>query len=136
MTFEYLQRVLVDAQLDVEDVGCCAILARNDLGEEFYLLTRSEMGWVEVIEYGPCTPDLDILPFNIQLLYDRFEFSQYKLEKRIDKFLNNPKRAITQAETTTFEKLKPLIRNPVDVVLKDIVPDNFDENEEEYTDDN
>ena len=40
MTFEYLQRVVVDAELNVDDIGQCVILGRNDIGEESYLLNR------------------------------------------------------------------------------------------------
>ena len=119
MKFEYLERVVVEASLEIEDIGNCCILCRNDIGEEFYLLTKTVMGWTEIIEYGPCTPDLDILPFNVQLLYDRFEWNQYKLEKRIDKFLNNPKRAITQAEESTLDVVLPCIKSPTDIIFKD-----------------
>ena len=118
-----MQRVVVDATLEIDDIGNCCLLCRNDIGEEFYLITKTVMGWIEVIEYGPCTPDLDILPFSVQLLYDRFEWNQYKLEKRIDKFLNNPKRAITQAEVSSLDVVLPLIstKNPADIIFKDYV---------------
>lgn len=133
-TFEYLERVVVEAQIDIDNIGDCALLCRNDIGEEFYFLTKSYMGFVEVLEYGPCTPDLDILPFNVQLNYDRFEYSQYKLEKRIDKFLNNPKRAITQAEVSTVPKILQSIRHIPTVMFSDYPMDEevniVDDNEE------
>ena len=58
MTFEYLQRIIVDAQLDVENIGECVIRGRNDLGEEYYLIIRTEMGWTEQLNYGPVTPEV------------------------------------------------------------------------------
>lgn len=122
MTFEYLQRIIVDAQLDVENIGECIILGRNDLGEEFYLIIRTDMGWTEQINYGPVTPDVDILPFNISMNYARFEFNQTKLMRAIDKFLNDPKKMITQAEVVELNDVQDAI---VDSVSK-IFPDRED----------
>ncbi len=132
MTFDYLRRVVVDGQLDVDDMGNCAILGRNDFGEEFYLFTKTELGWVELIEYGPRTPDIQLLPTAITLTYSRFEWNEGKLERLIDKWLNDGKRMISQAELTTHKKIKDLILNPVDIVLADI--DDEDEFEELLSD--
>lgn len=110
MTFDYLQRVVVDAQLNVDDIGQCAILGRNDLGEENYLIIRTEMGFTEMIMYGPVVPDLDILPFGVSMQYSRFDFNQSKIEKAIDRFLNDPKKCISQAEVVSIEDLNPVIQ--------------------------
>lgn len=106
MTFEYLQRIIVDAQLDVDNIGECVLLGRNDLGEEFYLIIRTDMGWTEQINFGPVTPEVDILPFNINLTYARFEFNQAKLMRAIDKFLNDPKKMITQADVVEIDSIQ------------------------------
>lgn len=106
MTFEYLQRIIVDAQLDVDNIGECVLLGRNDLGEEFYLIIRTDMGWTEQINFGPVTPEVDILPFNINLTYARFEFNQAKLMRAIDKFLNDPKKMITQADVIEVDSIQ------------------------------
>lgn len=117
MTFEYLQRVIVDAQLDVENIGECVISGRNDIGEEFYLIIKTELGWTEVLEYGPCVPDLELLPYNYNISYNRFEFNQGKLERIIDKFLNNPKRFISQAQVVELQDIMPFLVNPVDKIV-------------------
>ena len=109
MTFEYLQRVVVDAELNVDDIGQCVILGRNDIGEESYLLIRTEMGWTEQITVGPVCPDIEILPFNIAILYSRYEYNQGKIERAIDKFLNDPKKMISQAEVVTYDTISPQI---------------------------
>lgn len=119
MTFEYLQRIIVDAQLDVDNIGECVILGRNDLGEEFYLIIRTDMGWTEQINFGPVTPEIDILPFNINLTYARFEFNQTKLMRAIDKFLNDPKKMITQADVIEMD----LIQEGIHASLAKIFPD-------------
>ena len=117
MTFEYLQRVIVDAQIDVENIGDCVLLGRNDLGEEFYLIIRSDMGWTEQINFGPVTPEVDILPFNINLTYARFEFNQAKLMRAIDKFLNDPKKMITQADVIEFDAIQEHIQDAISKIF-------------------
>lgn len=117
MTFEYMQRVVVEANLEVDNVGDCVLQANNDFGNEYYLLIKTELGFSEVLEYGPCMPDIQILPLDYNISYSRFEYNQGKLERIIDKFLNNPKRVITQAKVTDYESIKEFLVNPVDKVF-------------------
>lgn len=128
MTFEYLQRVIVDAQIDIENIGDCAVLGRNDVGEEFYIIIKTELGWTELLEYGPIVPDFDLLPYNYNITYSRIEYNQTKIERAIDKFLNNPKRVISQAEVVNVNDIRHLLINPIDKVLPpSLKGDLFDE---------
>lgn len=133
MTFEYLQRVVVDAELNVDDIGQCVILGRNDLGEEHYLLIRTEMGWTEQISIGPVCPDIEILPFNVSLLYSRYEFNQGKIERAIDKFLNDPKKMISQAEVTSCDSIYPNVWASISKIFP-IEERGLFEDEQQYTD--
>ena len=119
MTFDYLQRVVVESQLEVDNIGECVLRANNDVAEEFYLIIKTELGWTEVLEYGPCVPDLDLLQMNYQITYNKFEFNQGKIERIIDKFLNNPKRVITQAAVVELEDIYDFLVNPIDKVFPD-----------------
>lgn len=114
MKFDYLQRVVIDAQLDVENVGECCLLGRNDVGEEWYLIVHSVLGVTEVIECGPVIPDLSILPPNVTIKYSRFDYNQGRIEKIIDKFLNDGQRLISQADVVDFESISSNIINPVE----------------------
>ena len=73
MTFDYMERVVVDGQLEVEDIGQCVIQANNDIGEEFYLIIKTDLGWTEILEYGPCVPDMELLQLNYQVKYGNGE---------------------------------------------------------------
>lgn len=117
MTFEYLQRVVVDATLEIDNIGECALQARNDLGEEFYLMIHTNTGWTEIIEYGPSTPDITLLPRSISYKYDRFEFNSAKIERLIDKFLNDGKRMISQAQIVEVDDIRDFIVSPLDKVF-------------------
>ena len=114
MTFEYLERVVVEAQIDIENIGDFNLLCRNDIGEEFYMIVRTELGWTELLEYGPYSPDLELLPLNYTVKYSRFEYNQGKLERAIDKFLNDPKRMISQAQIVEFDEIRDFLVNPID----------------------
>lgn len=114
MRFEYLQRVVVEADLEVENIGECVIEATNDIAEFFYLIIKTQLGWTEVLEYGPCLPDMDILSSNYNIKYSRFEFNSSKIERIIDKFLNEPKRVITQAKVTDLPSIIECLVNPID----------------------
>ena len=127
-TFDYLERVVVEGQLQVDDIGNCVLRARNDLGEEFYLFTRSEMGWVEVIEYGPCLPDLEILPMAVNLKYVRYEYSALKLERMIDKFLNDAKKLITQADEIDMSDIHPYIKMSLQKIFNEVEDDTKRDN--------
>ena len=117
MIFEYVQRVVVDATLDVDNIGECAIQARNDLGEEYYLMIKTVLGWTEIIEYGPACPDISMLPHTVNYKYDRFEFNSAKIERLIDKFLNDGKRMISQAQVVEVDDIRDFIVSPLDKVF-------------------
>ena len=117
MTFEYLQRVVVDGTLEIDNIGDCTIQGNNDIGEFFYLIIVTELGWTEILEYGPCVPDFDMLQANYQIKYQRIEYNQGKLERIIDKFLNDPKRLITQAKVVFTEDIIEDLVNPIDKLV-------------------
>ena len=117
-SYEYLSRVVVEATLEVDNPGQCVIRGRNDLGEEFYLVIRTELGFTEQFTYGPVTPEIDILPFSVALDYKRYEYSEYKIDKAIDKFLNDPKHGITQADEITIQEIIPSILQSVNKIIQ------------------
>lgn len=120
MTFEYLQRVVIDATLEIDNIGECVLQARNDIGDEYYLFIHTELGWTEVVEYGPAHPDISILPNSITYKYDRFEFNFGKIERIIDKFLNDGKRMISQASVVDVEDVRGFIISPLDKIFPPI----------------
>ena len=65
------------------------------------------------MEYGPATPDFDELPKSAFCSFERIEFDERKLNKKIREFLNNPKRGITQAlevdRSLAFDDCKSII---------------------------
>lgn len=114
MKFEYLQRVVVESELDVENTGECCIRGRNDFGEEFYLVIHSCMGSVSVLDYGPAHPDIEMLPDAVNIKFVRFDYSSHRIESMIDKFLNDGKKFITQAEVVNLDDIRDNMVHPID----------------------
>lgn len=116
MQFDYLQRVTVDASIDIEDIGNCAICAMNDSADEYYLVIQTEMGWTEVFEYGAIRSDMQTLPENVSMNYSRFEVNPKKISTIITKFLNNAKHFITQAQEIDKATARRSVRDIADYI--------------------
>ena len=112
-SFEYSFTRVAVGELEVEDLGNCVIEANDDIGNFWYLKIDTNMGWSKIFEYGPCTPDFQELPSSVICNFDRIEYNDIKLADRVRKFLNAPKRNITQAQEVTddemFDNIKDII---------------------------
>lgn len=109
--FDYMQVITVGAQIEVPDIGDCCILGRDDLGQEYYLVTKTKLGMTDIIEYGPALPDFEVLPKSVKYTFDRIDYSEFKIEKRIEKFLTG--HPITYAEVVLLEDIHEFIRSPI-----------------------
>ncbi len=96
MIFDYLRMIQSLDTIDIEDIGNTCINALNDTGQEWYLVIDTFEGWTKIKEFGPLIVDSNRIGsyFN----YDKYEYdySDKKISKVIEKFINNPKRDITQ----------------------------------------
>lgn len=103
--FEYFYSKSAFGELQVDDIGDCCIQANNDEGLFYYLLIETNLGWTKILEYGPATPDFDELPKSVSCNFSRIEFDEKKIFKRVDEFLNNRFRNITQAQVVDRDVL-------------------------------
>lgn len=114
MNFQYFVTKVVNASIEVEDMGSCAIQAFNDRGEEYNLIIETNLGVCRALTFGPVMPEFDLLPEKLHIQFERFNFSEKTVSKMINKFLNDPFKNITQAFTKTKEELLadlPNLRN-------------------------
>jgi hypothetical protein len=110
--FEYMMSIKAEADITVEDIGNCCLSAYTDLGFLYLLIIKTDSGNTEIIEYGPILEDLDTLPANVEYLYEKFQFSESKISRRISRFLVRDR--ITQVFEIEIEEAKDKIRNMVD----------------------
>ena len=116
MKFEYMYKIEKQSSIEIENIGNCALDVYNDLGFEWLLLVRTIEGTTEIIEYGPIVADLDYLPANVIYNYTRFDFKESKIRLRIEKFLTDGYRNITQAFEIEPQELKDKIKNLVEYI--------------------
>lgn len=96
MIFDYLRTTTALDTIEIEDIGNCAVNAMNDDAEEWFLIINTYEGWTETIEFGPLVVDDDDIKTYFK--YDKFssDYSEKKIGRSIDRFINDPKRMITQ----------------------------------------
>ena len=98
----------------IEDVGNVCLVARNDSGDIWILVIKTLLGFCYILEYGP----LNHNPLSQNYLISKFnklQYSEYKLTKRIDNFLNDPKRMITQVDECNEEEAFSYMKSVVEV---------------------
>ena len=114
MNFDYLIKIKKESSINIEDIGNCAIDVYNDLGFEWLLIVHTIEGMTHIIEFGPILPDIDYPPDKVVYTYDRINFSDKKIITRIQKFLTDGYRAITQAFEIDKKEAKDKMKNLVD----------------------
>lgn len=114
MTFDYFKVTSVNGELEIEDPGNCAIRAANDDGEEYYMIVETSLGSSRIFTYGPCVPDMDLLPKSVNCHFSRIIYSSVKINKAINDFLNDRFANITFAEvvepTQALQNCKSIIK--------------------------
>ena len=120
MKFEYLQTVQTNAEIDIDDIGNCALTAYTDNGRCTVLIIDTLLGSSRLFFYGPFNKDDPDTPLSyVQSYIKTIEYSPYKLVKEINSFINNARVQITQVFSVTREEALSLCRNIVDLV-KDV----------------
>ena len=109
-------------ELEIEDLGNCTIEASNDEGMFFYLQIKTSMGWTKITEYGPAMPDFAELPKSVYCAFSRIEYDDGKISKKINEFLNTPKRNITQAQVVEDFVMYDNCKSILEYIQ---VPENF-----------
>ena len=66
------------------------------------------MGTSNIIEYGPALPDFEILPKKVTYKFDREDYNENKLSKRIEKFLVSY--PVTFAQCVELEEISEFIK--------------------------
>lgn len=114
MQFEYLYKIEAMGTIEIEDIANCCVIATNDLYQEYILIIQTILGDTRVIKYGPKNTEFnEPCPF-INYTYNNFQYSQHKIIKIIDDFINDGKKGISQVQIVDIEEAKNHIKNLVD----------------------
>lgn len=121
MEFEYNEVRTTLATIEIEDIGNCCLLSRNELEEERYLIIQSILGETTVIYYGPIVPMIDVLPTKISYTYSRFDFDERKIIKTINTFMSDA----THVELCKLDYIREQVKNMIDMI--EDFPAEYDE---------
>ena len=113
MEFEYFYIQSVNASIDIDDPGNCAIAAYTDLGATYFLVIKTTLGTTNVFEYGPIIQGSNVLPKSVNCSFKRMEYRDTSIQKIIRTFLNNPAAKITQAIEIPVEQV---YENCIDII--------------------
>jgi hypothetical protein len=102
-TYEYLYEVKATGFLEIENIGEVCLVANNDFMQEQLLIIHTELGKTKIIQYGPVYVDNVQPPTNCIYTFTEIDFSDYKIDKTIEKFINDPKFRTTQVTQIEFE---------------------------------
>lgn len=102
-TYEYLYEVKATGFLEIENIGEVCLVANNDFFQEQILIITTEYGKTKIIQYGPTFVDNVQVPTNVSYTYSEIDFSDYKIDKTIEKFINDAKFRATQVRVIELE---------------------------------
>jgi len=110
-TYEYMHVTTAMDSIEIEDTGNCYIKAYNDEGFFWVLFIETYLGISTIIESGPFTDEC--IPNENSFIFYKysFEYKETKLDKIIDKFINNPSRIITQVFTVDEKEITECLDN-------------------------
>lgn len=103
-TYEYLYEVKATGFLEIENIGEVCLVANNDFLQEQVLIISTELGKTKIIQYGPFFVDNVQPPTNIMYTFSEIDFSEYKIDKTIEKFINDPKFRTSQVTVVSMEE--------------------------------
>lgn len=97
MEFNFDKQLTPQKQIEISNIGAFALEAWNETGMFYYFLIKTILGQSVIASCGPIVPDIDTIPSNFTIRLHKMPFSETRLIKFIDFFLNDRDRKITEA---------------------------------------
>jgi len=104
MIFDFDLREQYAQSLTIADFGNTCIQGIDGEGNEHYLILKTVMGKTHILEFGPICPDIEMLVPTFKIYYSKMTYSEKKLFKEIDLFLNDKKKGLTEAKEIDIEE--------------------------------
>lgn len=113
-SFEYLYTVKANDALDIDDIGNVCVHVLNDAGYEWYLIIETEMGRTYTKTFGPFHVDMpNCFSEGFSFYFSKSDYKESRICGMIDKFLNDPKKCISQAfvcdPVEAYDKLNEIV---------------------------
>lgn len=80
-------RIVDQEEFVIEDVANCALRFTYGCQAELYLIIVTISGQTYFFQYGPVAPEIYMLPFKYNVSFEKTEFKETKIMKRVYKVL-------------------------------------------------
>ena len=87
-SYEYNITSVAGDELKIEDTGNCTIKITDFEDKSSFLFISTELGYTTVVQFGPTAGRSNVRPYSIRWSYDYFEYSEYRIDKIINRFLS------------------------------------------------
>ena len=112
MLIDYAADRVFTKTLDIVDPGNCGIRCTSKDGLEYYIVTKTILGTIYIIKFGPVLPDNEALLPDFKLEYLAMDYKDNKIEMDFSKYVNDSRsRNITDLEVIEPEEALCLIPN-------------------------
>lgn len=102
MIFEYSATRTFNEMIDIVDIGNMALRCIKEKDAcEYFIITKTVFGKTSIIKFGPICPDIDMLIDGFEVEYKKMDYKESKIEKEIDKFINDFKKEVSLVEEIT-----------------------------------
>lgn len=119
MQFNYMYVQESMGSVEIDDIGNFCISVTNDFYKEWLMIVTTMYGITEVIQYGPLNIDFDELDSKVTYTYQRFDYSESKICKMVDYYINDNSKMTTQVTVIDFEDARNKIKSMVDYLCKE-----------------
>lgn len=74
-------------ELNIENIGNFAICAKNEVGQEYYMIVQTEAGMTRVMTYGPALMELPVTPCKSKMSFETLIYDSKKILSSVSRFL-------------------------------------------------
>jgi len=96
-------------EIEVEDLGNCALRCTNKDFEDYYICTQTIMGKTYILKFGPVVADINELTEDFDLSYKKIDYKEKVIEREINLLVNDAKKKINQVEIIKLEEALEMI---------------------------
>ena len=116
--FDYLYVLTPMDSITIAEVGQVTLKALNDDSYAWYIIVTTELGRTKIQTFGPILEGTNLFSFyGFNYNYREIDYKESTISKTIEKFINEPKRNITQCfeinQEEAIDRLKEVINTNV-----------------------
>lgn len=105
MIFDFDLQKSYAQSIEVEDIGNFGLRCTNKAFEDFYICAQTCMGKTYILKFGPIMTDVNELTEDFTLEYKKIDYKEKAINLEINKFINDGRRGINQAEVVSVEEV-------------------------------